>query len=428
MYNRIGIDPITRWTSEGEPMADPCPCGSEIKPGQAELAYITQAIIDNVKGTAGIPIVALLDPLYGRAIDLRQLCLEPPPRPPTSIAAWFENPIDFLDSILQAILSITWNLWCQCSDCPPVTGCGTGTPIFVDQSDAYCPVSAQVPEPDPCAPCQVYYYVLDDSATYYAERSDGHCYGPFTGVEIRWPCDSFAPPGYVTVANGDGSGAINWLTSAYGTSVTLWTGGSGGGAPGWVWEDDGTTVEDPPEPPTCDPTTICTAVDYIYQAVNAIRLTLDPGEQNIGRIGSVQSFHLPGVPDPITGNISQQLMQIAEYLAPMRPSQLINPSTAPVSGSTTIDVTDQAFVTIEMVTVPAHFGSRGTNAEMYFGNWRSPAPGWVLLQGAYGVISYQPLFFPNGLQILIPPMGTELAIELQPGVEVSVTTYQRALE
>lgn len=408
-------------------MPNPCPCGSEIQPGQEDLAYITQAIIDNVAATAAIPVVQLLDPLYGRAINLRKLCADPPPAPPTSLSGWFEDPISFLNDILRAVLAINWNLWCKCSDCPPVTGCGTGASIAIDQSDGYCPVSAQIPPPDPCAPCQVYYYVLPAGATYYAERSDGFCYGPYNGIEVRWPCDSFAPPGYVTVANADGSGPSNWLTSVYGTSVTLWTGGSGGGGPGYVWVDDGTTVEDPPVAPTCDDTTVCDAVDYIRDRVQVVERLLTNIAEALGITNASSVVTLPGPGGPITGTLAEIVAPALQWLLPVLPEQLTDPDPTSVSASGTIDVTGRDYVSIELADVPAYMGSRGTDARVYYSNARNPGPGWAILSGPKGVLSYHEVVYPAGLQLAIPPTSTDLSLEIAAGVAMTVTTYARSI-
>lgn len=406
-------------------MADPCPCGSEIKPSQETVAYIDQVILDAVQVVAPVPVLPLLDPLYGRAVNLSTLCASPPPRPPTSAAEWWENPIGFLDNILAAVLSITWNLWCQCSTCPPVTGCGTGAAIPLDVSDGYCPVSAQIPPPDACAPCQVYYYVLDDGATYYVERSDGFCYGPFTGIEVRWPCASFAPPGYVTIANGDSSAPQNWLTSVYGTSLTLWTGGAGGGAPGWVWETDGTTVEDPPAAPTCDPTTVCTAVDYIRDRVQVVERLLTNVAEALGITNADSVIHLPNAGSPLTGTLAEIIAPALQWLLPVLPDQLVSPSSTVVTESGVVSVAGRDFADIALTTVPASLGYRGIDAPIYYSNARNPGPGWVLLVTDYGVLEYHELVYPSGLQLVIPPLATDLLVELGAGVGITVTTYAR---
>jgi len=408
-------------------VANPCPCGSEIKPGQAQIAYVTQAILDGAASTAAINIYTLIDPLYGRAFDLSLLCALPPPRPPESIAEWFENPIDFLDSILEAILRINWNGWCQCSACPPVTGCGTGAAIFISQGDGYCPVSAQIDPPDPCAPCQVYYYVLDDSATYYVERSDGFCYGPFTGLEVRWPCTTFAPPGYVTIANGDGSAPQNWLTSLYGTSLTAWTGGAGGGAPLWVWQADGTTVDDPPEAPTCDDTTVCTAIEYVRDRVQVLERLMSSVFQNLEITNAPSTITLPGAGGALTGPLSEILAPAIQTLLPILPAQLADPDPISVTTSGSVDVEGRAFVSITLDTIPGSMGFRGVDAPIYYSSARGPGPGWVLLVGPEGVIEYHPLVYPQGLQMAIPPLATELLIDIMPGVEITVTTFARNL-
>lgn len=409
-------------------MPNPCPCGSEIKPGQAELAYITQAIIDNVKGTAAIPVVALLDPLYGRAIDLRLLCAEPAPRPPESFADWFKSPIDFLDDILQAVLSITWNLWCKCSDCPPVTGCTGPNSFTVSVSDAVCNPPARVPETDSCYPCQVWDYVLNNTTTYYVEDGLGGCHGPYTGLELHWTCPSFDPPNGRVIATSYGGTGASWDRSTYGDTVTVYQGGTGGGGPIWVWVDDGTTVEEPPTLPACDPDAICDSINYISDSLTAIRLVLDPTGQVTGRLGSVASFHLPGVPDAISGNISQQLAAIAAYLAPPTSDQLINQTTTPLTETGTVDLTDQAWAEVTLTTVPNYYGTRGEGDDrIYYSGGRYGAPGWVVILGDDGVLYHKELIYPAGLQLPVPALATDLVVHLQPGVEAEVKTWQRAV-
>lgn len=406
-------------------MADPCPCGSEIKPGQAEIAYITQTILDGASSVAPVNIITLMDPLYGRAVNLTALCASPPPRPPTSIAGWYENPIEFLDAILASVLSISWNLWCQCSTCPPVTTCGTGGAISLAPTDGYCPVSAQVPPPDPCAPCQVYYYVLDDGATYYAERSDGHCYGPFTGVEVRWPCATFAPPGFVTVANADSTGAITWLTSVYGSTLTLWTGGAGGAAPSWVWENGVATVDPPPDAPACDDTTICTAVEYVRDRVQVLERLMAYMYESLQITNASSTITLPGGGGALSGPLSEILAPAIQTLLPVLPAQLVDADPTVVTVSGPVDVTGRDFVAITLDVVPPYMGYRGVEAPIYYSNARGPGPGWVLLVGPDGVIEYHPLVYPQGIQMAVPPLATTLLIDLLPGVEITVTTYAR---
>lgn len=407
--------------------ANPCPCGTEPKAGMETIQYITQAILDAAQAVAPINIVTLLNPLYGRAFNLEELCAEPPPRPPTSLAEWWENPVSVLDSVLAAALRISWNNWCQCSDCPPVTGCQTGSAISLDVGDAYCPVSAQVPEPDPCAPCQVWYYVLPAGATYYAERSDGNCYGPFNGIEVRWPCPDFAPPGYVTVANADGSGAQNWLTSLYGTTVTLWTGGSGGTAPSWVWQDDGTTVGDPPAAPVCDDTTVCDAVDYIRERVNVLVESMAYVFQALGIATENVTVELPHGSGPLNLTPAQALELLGQQLLPILPDQLTNPETTPIDTSGTFDVSAATVVAIELTTIPAWMGYRGTTARVQHTRTNDPSAGWLLILSEHGVLEYHDIKYPDGQTIVLPPLAETILFQLQPGVEIAVTTYDRAV-
>jgi hypothetical protein len=407
-------------------MPDPCPCGSGIKSGQAEIAYITQDILDTIASYGGANIVAMLDPLYGRAINLTALCTSPPPQPLPAQLDWWDDPVGFLDTILAQVLKISWNEWCECLTCPPISGCTGANSFTVGTGDAYCDPAAVPPPTDPCFPCQRYEYLLNNTTTYYAQRSDGTCYGPFTGLDIQWTCPDFDPPhGRVKVQNANGSGAVLWDRATYGDQVQVFVGSGSGAAPTWIFDDGGHTADAPPAAPSCDDTTICTAVDYIRDRVTVLDRQVSFLMQALNITNASGTLQLPGDPAPITGPLSQILVPAVQTLLPIEPAQLVDPDTTIFPATGTLDVTGRDFLSIVFDTVPDYFGYRGTTAPIYYSNARSPGPGWVLLVGDYGVLEYHPLVYPAGLQLPIPPLATDLLLELTPGVQVSVTTYHR---
>lgn len=407
-----------------------CPCGTGIKTGISDdVVYITESTLEAAAGSFPFTkLVALLDPLYGKAINLHDLCSTPPPAPPTATIDWYLDPLSYLEEIYQAVLRITWNQWCECTPCPPIAGC-TGSNVFsITVGDAYCPTSEQVPSTDPCYPCQEWQYLIDGAATFYAQRSDGTCYGPFTGFAANWSCPSFDPPnGRVLIGNRLGARTNTWDRLTYGDTITLYMGDGSGGGPAWDWDNGGVAVADVPTPPACDPTTVCTAVSYLYDAVRRIEISQAQQDYFLRGTGGIGTFPLPGTVSEANGTLLDVLRQAFTAIAPIQASQLTSPTTTPVTASGPLSVVGKQFVEILFTAVPNYLGIRGTDAQVYYSNARQPGPGWVLVESAYGIIEYHELIFPIGLQFELPPLATGLVFQLSPGVEISVTTFERTV-
>lgn len=408
-------------------VAGPCPCGVQTKPGLQDVQYITAGLIDLIATASGITaVLQALDPVFGRAIDIRDLCAHLPPPPPTLTALDFVDPVQAVDDLMLLVRSCAWNEWCQCVPCPPISSCTGGNSWAVTSADAICPPTNQVAPPDPCAPCQEWDYLLNDGATYYCQRSDGACFGPFTGLDIVWSCPSFDPPnGRVCVGNATGPKATCWDRATFGDQAIIYVGDGAAAAPTYIATAD-CTIAPAPTPDACDPTTICTAVDYLRQQVTVLTRLVNDVMDGANVLTTPSTINLPDG-TALTGPISQILQPALQYLLPLLPAQLTSPVVTPVSSSTTLDVTGEDYAFLQFTAVPPWIGSRGTVAPVYWSLRDAPGPGWVIVYGPEGVLDYRNLDEPNGTLLSLPKVATHLAIELATGVEITVTTYRRSV-
>lgn len=405
-------------------MPDPCPCGTQKKAIQPIVQYITQDILDAIQATSAQNINSLLDKSYGRAFNLLEVCAQAPPQPPPVSLDWFLDPLSHADEIWQTIIAVEWNTWCECTPCPPIAGCVGVNQFILGPGDGYCHDYETIGGVVVCVQKE---YKLLGGATIYVERNSDHaCYGPFNGLEVDWGINTTFDPTLPVNLNSYGGGTpTGWNGALHGQDMTVYVGDGGGGGPNWQWDNGTITVGDPPAPPACDPTSVCTAIDFVRDKVTRLETMVGVLGYAITGTSGDGTFPLPGTINNVSGTLIDILRQAVTALSPITPTQLTNSDTTPVATSGSVSVVGKQFVEIAFTAVDPSFGSRGTTAEVYYSAARWPGPGWVLVCSDYGVIEYHELKYPQNTQFALPPLATHLLIELNALVEVNVTTFER---
>lgn len=399
----------------------PCSCGYQIKPALERLVPIDQVLIDGMLAFApSAQLQIWLDPMLGRYLDAGTICTLPPPTPIEPTIEWYLKPWEHLDDILNNLIATNWNLWCECAACPPLSGCG-GTNFFdITSGDGVLT--------DP--PYDAYRYTIPGGQQYYVERLDTNgCFGPFTGLEINWCLNSAACGGInINARSADGSG-IQTIESHGSANPTLriYQGSGTGGVTPPDFPIPPVTVAPPPTADTCDPTDICTAIQPIADQIEVIRLILNQiaGGQ-VGLAGDYV-FDIPGIGGPLAGTLNETLAKAITALSPIQPSQLTNPVSTGLTAPGSIGLSGEVYVSITLDVVPAGMTAFGSEAPVYLSHIRQPGPGWVQIMTDAGLADYYPISSPSGVRFILPPDATALLVELTPGVEVTVTTYERAV-
>lgn len=400
----------------------PCPCGYELKPGMVDVAVIDHVIIDAMIATyPAAKLAVMLDPLLGRYLDATTLCQQEPPDPITPTVEWYTQPWNHLDDILNNLIASNWNLYCQCQPCPPIAGCTGGNSFIISNTSG----SSIDPFYDS------WRYVIPGAAQFYVQRMDTlACFGPFTGLEINW-CLALGPCGGTSAnaRNYNGTGVVTLFTAdTVNPQLRIFMGDGNGGIAGPPFPTLPITIDDPPVAEICDPTTICTAIQPIADQVEVIRRILTDIAGGVQGVAGDYSFTIPGITGTIAGTLNETLTKAFVALAPLAPSQLANPVMDAIDTSSLVDVADRAYVLIQPIEIPDRMGYRGEgDSAIYYSRANSPGPGWVVVFGQDGVIAEYTIRYPTGIEFALPPTASSMAIHLEPGVEVEVTTWQRAV-
>lgn len=422
--------------SGGGPLA--CPCGSQLRPGFEVIDYLDQAALDGLAPSAEVQQWApLLSWLLGTAVDVQTLCMQPPELPPSPTIDWFTDPIAAIGDLLQLVNAVRWPVLCECLPCPPISDCGQGTSFTVGTGSAY------LEEGPSCAALK--YHLIE--ADVFARVDGFPCCGPFHGdVFVQWNyaqdeqvpgTDSFGCGGVTDrTVSIDGSGAGETCTRVTGDTfptVTFWVNGTSG-PPEYPWPDLPVTVEPMPESPTCTETSQCEAIDYLGRTITElIWQTAVIGQraretsENVQSINGPYTVDLPGLAEPITGSLSEVLPKLFTALAPPTQDQLTTEWTEIVTGNDTIDVSDLALLVCTLTTVPASFGSYGEAQEVYWATNVTPPPARVSLRTIDGVLSRHNIDNVGTTVIPIHPLVVHAAVDVRPGVEITISGMSRAV-
>lgn len=401
-----------------------CPCGASVKAGYQNLEYMTEELLEAVIGSKWGVAAGLFVAWVGQALNLEDLCSSTKAVAPTEMSPlWFVQPYLFLDQITLWLRNKAYEYFCDCDDCPPVTGCNTGVSLILP-GDFGSPREGFE---------DIHYEYRINSGTVYAQRSDGQCYGPYTGiVATRVISDGFDPNLGVTVESYPSGTASGWAGVTYGQGMTLWLGGNdpGQGVDPGPTIPDGTADWLQPEACITDTTTItetiCENLDWLKRAVRRIEFLTSVTAGPIYGVTADYTWTPPGVITPVVGTLSEWLPRALAALAPVTPSQLEVAATSPVTTTGTVTVTGAAYLTVELADVPAYHGHWGDEDTLiYHSRSRSPAPGYGVLLGQSGVLGEYRFVYGAGTEIVIPPTATDLAIHLEPGVQITVTKYTR---
>lgn len=404
-----------------------CPCGAHVTDPDGLVTYVTDELIDLVfTGVLSkLKYLGVLAPYIGNVLDVATICASPKPPQPEWELADFVTPQAALLKASQLLRSKVYELNCTCDDCPPITGCGMGTNVLtVIHTDGY----------DPTGDNEEWRYHIPTGADLWIEGPGGGCFGLHNGVWIIWTMDGPNPSGlpanrtvgHIHIGDGNDVGpGTNWWAPDYGESVTIYFSGPQEPVIEPIPEaPDG--VADWYGPPACTNSDICASLAVTEERIRRIEFLATVIAGPLYGVTATYSGTFPGMASPITGTLSEYLPRALAALAPITAAQLANPVVDTIDTSSLVDVEGAAYVRIALVTVPPYIGSRGTGAsEIYYSRSGSPGPGWLLVMGADGVLSEHRIAYPLGMEIALPATATDLAIHLEPGVEITVTTYTR---
>lgn len=403
------------------PVDESCPCGAHIKSGYESVDYLTQALIDIVVDTATkrLKFGSLLASFLGITIAPYSICSSPrPARPDDFTLADFVVAFPLGQQKLNQWLAYQlYTAVCECDDCPPITSCDQGECYSVTSGDGYLADNK----------VQMRYHI-PTGADLYIERSDGQCLGLKNGVWIYWNFsdDTLTDMTSVNVRDGnDNAPGDTWDPDTIGSGVGICAGGEQQ-PPIIPWPNAPDGVADYPLPPACNPVDICTALEYVYTATKRIEFLASVIAGPVWGVTAPVEIDVPGADAPIAGTIAEVLGRALTALAPIQATQLISATTTPITQTSVIDVSDRAYVNIDVASVPASVGSRGSaGSEVYYSNHRTPGPGWVVCAGQEGVLWHRELLYPGGLEFQVPSTATDLAIHLEPGVAITLTSWLR---
>jgi len=404
------------------PISEGCPCGAHVAPAYSAVSYVTQALIETLVDTITkrSKYGQCIGFVLGTVLDVNTICASERVQKPrdftiADFVVWF--PVGQALA-MQWLYYLAYVQLCECDTCPPISDCGDGTCLTVGPGNGY-------PRPGFEGLQNQYYWPAGTDL--YIARQDNTCLGLHNGTLITWNIDSDDDPNLgVEICEGNGTGCVSYHGSTVGQFVNLCIGSGTGPPPDPPWPDAPTGVADWYGPPACTTSDICTALEYVYTTTRQIQNLVQVIAGDTWGLTAPVDVTLPGINGPITGTLATALTRLITALAPTQPSQLVAPTTTPVTGTTTVDVTGTAYARIDLATVPASLGSRGEGAnEVYYSNHRTPGPGWAVVHGIDGVLSHRELLYPSGTEFEIPSTATDLALWLSPGVAVTVTTYLR---
>lgn len=405
-------------------MGDPnsCACGAHPTDPDGVVTFITDTLIDAVLGgVAGkLKYLGVVAPFVGNVVNVGLICSLPKPAQPEWELSDFANPQTALNKAAQMLYSKIYELNCTCNDCPPVAGCGSGgEPIIVGPENGY----RIFPEEN-----EIRYWQTSGAPIAYIERADATCYGPFDGVAITWHLNGvFDPSNGVSVCHEDGTHCQSWSQNSISGTVTIHLGGS-----------NDKPIEPIPEPPDgvddwygpapCTDSDICVVLDDIAERVRRVEFLTTVIAGPLFGVTASYTGTFPGISTPIVGQLNDWLPRALAAVAPVQPSQLVSPDVTPITGSSLVELDGEAYAVLELTTVPDYLGYRGEgDSQVYHFNAPRFAAGWLLVIGQEGVLANYDIRYGAGLEFPIPSTATALALHLSAGVEVSLTTYGRAV-
>lgn len=403
------------------PLNGGCPCGATVTDPNSPTVIVTDTLIDLALSGVLAPLKwsLLLQPLIGQMIDVAAICAAPRPAMPTFLLSDWTNQTLAAIKIAQAIRAKIYELNCSCVDCPPQTGCG--------QTDGYCVTymnSAQE------SPQWGTYQIMDSNYRWIMRLSDGDCRGRVgPGLFIGWIIDpAYSPQTPLTISQNPGPGFdYGWNLSVYGEGVCIFPEGPQVTVP-VPWPEAPEGVPEPIGPPACTNSDICTTLTYIAEDVRRIAFLIGVVAGPTYGVTAQYEMTLPGLTAPLVGALTDWLPRALTALAPISNSQLVNPTPTLITESTVVDVTTVAYMVITPTALPQGIG--GTEQGIvtrYYTSMRSPGPGWIYVLGESGVLANIPLVYGPAVEFPVPPAATDIVVHLEPGVEATVTTYERQI-
>lgn len=422
-----------------------CPCGSQLKSGLAWVGWIDQAFLDAIAPSMDVaqwkPVLA---ELIGQPVTWGDVCAADPPAPPTPSIDWFTDPFAAMLALLTLVRSVGWPIMCECIACPPLSDCTGGDHYTVDHPDG------QLVDAD----CSIYEYVVP-TGSYYVQVYSGTCYHLDPGFEVRWirnaSCDSNLSVSLKLY--GAAIPTATWYGASHPTSVEVYVDGTPE-PPNYTWPDP-PVLFDPIDPsPVCSETLQCDTLDWLSQHLLDVQYAVMDGAVRLadqgtalgsvydvvtgisGKVTTIRdivsptvpySITLPGLNAPITGTIATVLNGLVRLVAPATPGQLVYVSQTSVTDYGFLDVTGMYAVLLELTTVPDYMGYHDREAREYYTSARNPGPGWATMSGPNGVIERMAVREGTGQYWILPSLATIFTYDLQPGVTLSVTYYQRQL-
>lgn len=399
--------------------SDSCPCGAHVNPAYQAIEYAVDELLpdiipDSLMRETYLPLIlGLVQQLF----DLSDLCTNPRIDRPREF-----TPFDWINPAVGAELAYRWlryrlyEIVCICDNCPPIATCGGGECYSINNTAGV----NTFPESG------VWEY-QQPNGTWYVTRSDSTCLGPYTGLDIIWHMDAgFDPDRGVCVGNFNGTGYTCWSQNTYSGTVVACTGGDQGGPQIIPWPPVPGDIAPLPGPSPCTTSDLCVVLDYVAEAVREIRFLAEVSAGPLFGVTAPYQFDLPGLNTPITGALVDALPRALAAIAPIQASQLISPTTTPVTSTVTVPLTGTAYVEITPTSIPDSHGYWGTApTRVYHSRSRSPAPGYALVMGQTGILDYRLVNYDQGVEIAVPSTATELLIHAEPGVTLDITTYQR---
>lgn len=403
-------------------MATGCPCGAHVKPGYDDAFELTGSFIDIL--FTGVATLAkyrwAIIPWIGSLVAAKTICALPRVEMPVFEFDDFVNIWRAQQKFNQLLAAKGYELFCECDDCPPITGCNQG-----EYSAVITPEMGYLSDDEGSLR-----YHIPTGAELWVERSDGQCLGLKNGIWIYWMLSAAYPEPVIESVNvrdgSDGAPGDSWDDSL-GTSVTIYFSNTQVPSQEPI-QPAPEGVQDYEGPLPCTTSDLCVTLDEMTQRVRRMEFMLTTIAGPDFGLTAPWELLLPGVKTPIVGTIVDALPRVLSALAPIQPSQLDNPETTPVATSSIIELLDVAYVTIELTVVPDRFGYYGTGALLTYNvGSRATPPGRYVVIGQEGIIADGVLRHGEGTEFAVPSTATDLAIHLEPGVTIEVTTWERTV-
>lgn len=396
-----------------------CPCGAHVRPDLDDAFSVTEDVLSTLIASAEklAKFWWLLIPWVGALIGLKIVCAFPKVEMPEFEWSDLLNYELAKSKVYQAIANKMYDYGCECDICPPISGCGQGDAcISIGPGQGYTP--------DPDEP-KIRTFKIP-SGELWVQRSNGACLGLYNGVTVDWFLEYAGPGLYgVTVCNGSGSGCTSFTGNSSITQLTACA--SGAQAPDvtpWPPPPDG--WPDYPGPPSCTNDDICATLARVDERLQRMEFLTQVIAGPIFGVTAPMTFSLPGLNTPITGLLADALPRAIAALAPVSEDQLENPQTVSIDASGVLELDGESYCSIELVTVAPYLGTRGQgDTLLYYSTQPNPGPGWFVVLGQEGVIQYGELVYGQGNEFTLPPTATAIAIHLNAGVEIEVTTWER---